>query len=351
MPSKHYYLISNRAYDPSTGEFSSTVATDGALTFLLAPAANPTRFTVVPDADWLAAVQNDLAGCSVVQPPVGPPVFVPARAALFVHGYGVPFTSVVQVFPTYFSNLSGAQGGGFEGVLIGFDWPSDDLGGTLHQARGFQEAKAKARETGERSFPRLLQVLRAIRTSALPVPPALTAICHSMGNYVMFAGAPAFAPATGERPLFDQILCVAAMLESNGFDDPNSRTYGSDIVAAAARTTIYFSSHDDVLPLAELPGYDHYKELGIHGPRYGSTLLPRVVGVDCSAVVDRANAERYEPGSGRILAHTSYFYIPEVLQDIVGTLVGVPADRSGDRTAVPASGEAGYAMKAAGPAT
>jgi esterase/lipase superfamily enzyme len=359
MPTaQNYYLISNRAYDPETGQFSTDVATNGTLTFLSAPAASPTTFTVVAYSDWLAAVHADVRRCApeLLLPPFGPPVFLPTWVTLFIHGYGVPFDAAVQVFPTYFANLTSATGGGYTGVLIGFDWPSDDLEDKWHQAAAFQAAKTKARTTAQLSFPtqaptdglpRLLQVLQQIQASA-PVPVQLSAICHSMGNYVMFEGATAFAPVA---PLFEQIVCAAAMLEYNGFNCSSSTTYCADIVAAAKRVTIYRSTHDDVLPAAELPGYDGYHELGIYGPQYDGTLLAGTIGVDCSLVVDKANATTYESGQSKILIHTSYFFIPQVLRDIVQTVTAVPATDLGDRTPVAGSDGAGYTMNALTSAT
>jgi esterase/lipase superfamily enzyme len=320
-----YYMISNRTYDSSTGQFGTNVAQGGALTFLSAPVSNPTQWTVAASQEaWVAQVQADLTACG------GP-------ATVFVHGYAVTYVDAsTTAFPTYFNNLVGA---GYPGVLIGFDWPSDDLG--VWQPTAFQNAKAKGATTGQLSFPLLASVLLQIKgTSAV----SLSMICHSMGNYVMYCGATAFAPQNG-KPFLDQVLCIAAMLEYNGFNSPSSATYCADIQQAAAQVTIYFSSHDDVLPTAEKPGYDGYPELGITGPTYDSTLLSGVVGLDCSAVVNLVNAEKYEPNGNPLnIIHLSYFFIPQVLSDIQQTLADVPAGKISDRTLT--SPPAGYTMNA-----
>ena len=47
-----------------------------------------------------------------------------------MHGHGVSFEDAATVFPTYFGNLAdNPPGAGYDGVLIGFDWPSDYLEG------------------------------------------------------------------------------------------------------------------------------------------------------------------------------------------------------------------------------
>jgi esterase/lipase superfamily enzyme len=306
-----FYMISNRTYDSSTGQFGTTVAQGGALTFLSAPATNPTTWTVASSQEtWVQQVQADIQRCG------GP-------ATVFVHGYGVTYSDATSVFPTYFSNIVGA---GYPGVLIGFDWPSDDIG--IWQPTAFQNAKAKGAQTGQLSFPLLATVLQQIKgTSAL----ALSVICHSMGNYVMYSGASAFSQSG--KPLLDQVLCIAAMLEYNGYNSAQSATYCLDITQAASQVTLYFSANDDVLPQAEKSGYDGYPELGITGPTYDSTLLSGVVGLDCSPVVNAANAKQWNPnGNPLSRIHTSYFFIPEVLSDIQQVLADVPAGSISDRT-------------------
>ncbi|MFT3768426.1 MAG: alpha/beta hydrolase [Minicystis sp.] len=356
----NYYMISNRKYDEPTGKFLPEVSTNGTLTFFSTPASSPGTFMAMTYANWLAAVKADIQRCASVPGPAPgraaeglplPPI-VPlcSWVTIFEHGYGVTFEDANTVFPTYFANLAA---NGYGGVLIGFDWPSDD--DMVNQPDAFHQAKANAVTTAEESFPteappddqpRLLQVLKDIQSAQSPaLTVCLGAICHSMGNYLMFEGATAFATQSS-TPLFQQIVCAAAMLDANGFNDASSPTYCADITAAAMRVTIYYSSNDDVLPTAEGPKYDGYPELGINGPTYGSTLLKGVFGVDCSAVVNAVNAKKYEPDQNHPLAHTAYFFIPQVLQDIAATLQGVVAHDLSDRTPIDGSDGAGFTMNA-----
>ena len=348
---QNYYMISNRSYDSTTGAFGSIVAMNGTLTFLSAPVSDPSNFSVTPYETWLEAVQNDLETVREGRKPAGGPFtpVPPSLATLFVHGYGVSFDHAESAFSTYFQNLANPATGNYPGVLIGFDWPSDDIG--VWQPGAFQSAKGKAQTTAAESFPtqsvadslpRLLQVLNEIQS----IPVDLTAMCHSMGNYLMFLGAGVFSPARGVNPFFSQILCVAAMLENSAFNSSTSQTYCKDIVDAAGRVTVYYSGNDDVLPQAEKSGYDGYPELGIWGPTYGDgTLLSGVAGVDCSAVVNKTNAKIYEAGQAQVLTHTSYFFIPEVLKDIGQTLQGWNSANMPDRTRVLGT-SSGYTMTA-----
>lgn len=321
----NFYLITNRAPDAkSKGGYGIDIAPQGALTFFSGPATSRTTFTAASQDDWLAALQSDL-----VQSSGGGPAY----ATIFVHGYGVSFSKALTVFPTYFSNLANTPtaGAGYPGVFIGFDWPSNDS--DAWQSTAFQEAKGKARDTATESFPLLLPILQAIQATSGVAGVTLSAICHSMGNYLMYAGAGAFQPA-GAPPLFNEIICAAAMLDVDGFNNPDSATPCADIVAATSGSvTIYFSGNDDVLPKAEKATFDGYNELGIFGPTYDSTLLPQTIGLDCSAVVNDANAQQYEVGQFPILTHTAYFFIPEVLEDIAYTLKGGQGG-DGDRTPI-----------------
>jgi hypothetical protein len=133
-------------------------------------------------------------------------------------------------------------------------------------------------------------------------------------------------------------------LESTAFNSPSSATYCQDIADAAGRVTLYYSVHDDVLPDAELPDFDGYPELGIYGPGYDACLLAKVVGVGCSAVVNEANARKYESGQPRILIHTSYFFILETLNDIGLTLLGATIDEMTDRLPI-AGSTTGFMMR------
>lgn len=321
--SVYHYLITNRAYNPSTGTYGDTIAAGGALSFLMAPVADPSAFKTVNFETWGLTLAKDLKSSRLLPRP--------ALATFFFHGFDVSFDGARTDFAAYFTNLAADQLGGYPGVLIGFDWPSNV---------GFQMAKKNAQATAAQSFPHLASVVNQIRL--LP-PVYLGAICHSMGNYLMYEGASQLQFKV-QKP-FDEILCIAAMLEVTAFNSPSSMTYGQDIVDAANRVTLYYSTHDDVLPGAELPELDGYPELGVYGPGYDACLLAQVVGVGCSAVVNEDNAKKYETGRPNPLVHIAYFFIPETLKDISQTLLGASLPEMTDRRPI-AGTTTGFMMRA-----
>jgi hypothetical protein len=127
------------------------------------------------------------------------------------------------------------------------------------------------------------------------------------------------------------VLLVAADI-NNGALLPTSNTppdtgQGEAIATLSQQVTVYYSPSDDVLPwskdfLALYHNPSYRDRLGLDGPSSFATLLPRTYGVDCSAVINDAAIQvipQVPPGTS---AHSSYFYIPQVLQDWAQTLAG-----------------------------
>jgi hypothetical protein len=78
--SVYHYLITNRAYNPSTGTYGDTIAAGGALSFLMAPVTNPSAFATVHIDTWGAALEKDLLRSRPMPPQ-------PAVATFFFHGF------------------------------------------------------------------------------------------------------------------------------------------------------------------------------------------------------------------------------------------------------------------------
>ena len=126
-----------------------------------------------------------------------------------------PFDDARTDFATYFTNLASAQLGGYPGVLIGFDWPSNV---------GFPMAKKNAQATAERSFPHLATVVQTSGWSR-PSTSAPSAIRSATTSCTRGRA----SSRTKAEP-FDEILCIAAMLEVTAFNSPTSMTFCQDIV-------------------------------------------------------------------------------------------------------------------------
>lgn len=297
----NYYMISNRKESDTAPPPASS------LTYYICSRKKST-WNLCDYDTWLSALKKDLATLDM------------PMSTVFFHGYGVNLSQAESKFPTYFENLY--QNGEYPGVLIGFDWPSD--GNKELLPKDFKNAKTNATETLTVSFPELNNTLNDVRSIS---DNHLSAICHSMGNYLMHQIAPAFSvnDETDANKLFDRILCVASMLERSSFNDAQSPTVSQNIIDASNYgVTIYWTTNDDVLPGAEIKGFDGYPELGIHGPGTINTknsatynnLFQKVISVDCSLAVNKANKGQADK------VHTSYFYIQQVLLDIATTLVG-----------------------------
>jgi hypothetical protein len=139
-------------------------------------------------------------------------------------------------------------------------------------------------------------------------------------------------PPAAQRASKPAGYCLVAADINNGALLPSSNTpsdagQGAAIATLSQQVTIYYSAGDDVLPWSKnfltayhVPSYGD--RLGLDGPSSYANLLPRTCGVDCSAVINDAAiqlAPQVPPGTS---AHSSYFYIPQVLEDWAQTLAG-----------------------------
>ena len=87
------------------------------------------------------------------------------------------------------------------------------------------------------------------------------------------------------------------------------------------------SSDDDVLPWSKdflkiFHNPSYHDRLGLEGPSSYADLLPRACGVDCSAVISKTVIGQIPQVPPVTTAHSSYFHIPQVLQDWAQTLQG-----------------------------
>lgn len=307
----YYYLITNRTYNKILHIFEDQVG--DTLTYLCASVPAPGQapsYQIVDYSAWKQNLQADIknmAGGGAGQ------------ALVFIHGFEVTFPTAEGLFQKFLQHLWAP--GGYNGPVILFDWPSDGL---------FAPAKERATETGTKSFPLLKGVLDDITSTGAE----LSIICHSMGNFAMQQGASNLAGVKAS-----QILLVAAELENNAFN-PNtgSKTDGGDIMKIGARVTAYFSTHDNVLPLAAK--FDGYPELGLSGPVFTDPFYPSFYAVDCSQVVNEQSSVKY--GSPQI--HDAYFYIPQVLTDFVAMMNGISESGAPNRAPIDGTNGVGFTM-------
>ncbi len=131
------------------------------------------------------------------------------------------------------------------------------------------------------------------------------------------------AQPNAQLPVLNQVLLAAANI-NNGALLPasNSPLYtgqGVPIAALSNQVTVYYSSHDDVLPWSKdflkiFHNPSYHDRLGLEGPSSYANLLPRTCGVDCSAVISKTVIGQIPQVPPVTTAHSSYFHIPQVLR-------------------------------------
>lgn len=119
---------------------------------------------------------------------------------------------------------------------------------------------------------------------------------------------------------------------------------GAGITALSQRVSVFYSNNDSTLKAASsklLYGRCHNKDgrprLGFRGPTFDETLDSKVVGIDCSSVVDGESTKKntplntlytqgwipeYETGYqvAKVSSHASYRYVPQILWVIAQAL-------------------------------
>lgn len=288
----------------SKGEFGNEPARRAM--FLEVPSKKSVK-TPLPDhkiskRDWIAKVLEDAAGR--VNPDTGEPV---GDIVIYVHGYNNSTAAMLQRL----RNIKRAfAANGFEGSVIGFDWPSADS--ALNYLEDRWDAKQTANQLvreGIESFVRLQRPDCEIN---------LHLMAHSMGAYVVRE---ALDHADDRRSIasvswsVSQILLFGADVSASSLGDDNSKS--SSLYRHCNRMTNYFNHFDNALSLSNI------KRIGV-SPRAGRVGLPgdvprKAVNIDCSDRFE-AIADRFkdDPFAG----HRWYFQDDEFLADAYHTIMG-----------------------------
>lgn len=194
----------------------------------------------------------------------------------FVHGYNNDIATVLWRTRTLQRTL-GAQG--WRGLVVGFDWPSDNS--TLN----YLEDRYDASQVAQRLIDDALQLLVDAQFPAAPDAPPCTInvhlLGHSTGAYVIME---AFANAAKKGELFKKSWRIGQVAFIGGDVSSASLSATSDWAAPMIdrifRLTNYSNGFDKVL------GVSNMKRLGT-SPRVGRVGTPadaprKVVNVDCS---------------------------------------------------------------------
>ncbi len=227
---------------------------------------------------------------------------------VFVHGYNNSQSIVMERHRRLRDDLAA---GGFQGVVISFDWPSDDKG------LFYLEDLADANESAIQLVADGIALLAEYQVPECKVNIHLLA--HSMGAYVTreaFTAADDADDLTGKTWYTSQVLLIAADISSGSLSEGEHRTSG--LYRNCTRLTCYSNRHDDVLALSSA------KRAGLR-PRAGRVGLPdnapqKAVNVDCGDYWTTIPASQKAIGNRE---HSWHIGDPVFTKDMVDTLNGV----------------------------
>ncbi|MFG6461943.1 alpha/beta hydrolase [Roseateles sp. DXS20W] len=331
-----WYVATAQANDPNYEDYQSLTAD--------AQASAPPKF--------VQAVVTELQNQGSATPSL----------TLFIHGLNTTWSYAVRDTATLGANL--ASMAGYDGLVIGFSWPSMGELDLIEYADSFPQPAQSGTARGNvmcslASFGSLIAFTQQL---AAQVPGLqLNVVCHSEGNYLLMNGLAANSGAG-----ITETIMLAADINNGALQTPASGLTGSAaaIAAQSSRVTVYYSSNDNTLALSEgafstelsFPlsmdtGAYHnpafFGRLGLAGPSYDQgPQASNMASVDCSAVVNQVYVGQLSPSvypAGTVL-HSAYLYIPQVIQDIAATLTGTAPGAVANRTPLLNNGQ--YFMSA-----
>lgn len=305
------YVLSVRAV--RNGAF---VADVGPSKFLVVPPGQaPAPAQAITPAAWYQAVRAAAAWQNAQGEARGDLLFL-------VHGYNLSAVEVIQRHRRLQEDLRALD---FRGVVVSFDWPSDD------KALAYLPDRYRAKATALRLVTDGIAYLSAQQTPACSLN--IHVFGHSTGAYVIRE---AFDDAD-DRALPNLSWTVSQVLLAAGDVSAASMAAGNSASASlyrhCLRLTNYASRYDQVLDVSNV------KRLGV-APRVGRIGLPgtapaQAVNVDGTAYYaklaeDPAVAAEDQPhGFVGTKSHSWYFGNRAFTRDLFGVVIGE------DRTVIP----------------
>ena len=226
---------------------------------------------------------------------------------VFVHGYNNHPEVVVKRHRQLKSRLRRA---GFEGILVSFDWPSNNI------ALNYLEDRSDARLTSIKLVDDCIRLftLTQLRGCAFNVH----LLAHSTGAYVIREG---FDDADDRRNIAatnwtaSQIVFIGADVSAKSMGAGDSKS--SSLYRHCIRLTNYQNPYDPVLKLSNI------KRVGV-APRAGRIGLPgtapqKAVNVNCGA-----HFTELDPGedTAGVWGHSWFFEDDGFARDLVYTIKG-----------------------------
>jgi esterase/lipase superfamily enzyme len=305
------YLMSVRAV--RSGQF---VADVGPTKFLIVPSdQSPSPTNAISSAAWYKAVRADSVWTNSNGEARGDILFV-------IHGYNMSEDEVIQRHRRIRDDLIDL---GFKGVVVSFDWPSDD------KALAYLPDRHRAKDTAFKLVSDGISYLSGQQTPSCTIN--VHVFGHSTGAYVIreaFDDADDTGlPNSGWG--VSQIILAAGDVSSSSMSVYNS---GAESTYRHCIRLTYFSKHDEALDLSNA------KRIG-NAPRIGRIGLPddapqSAVNIDCTAYYEELTqnntpaAETDQPhGFVGMKSHSWYFGNRMFTKDIFAVLIGT------DRTVIP----------------
>jgi esterase/lipase superfamily enzyme len=243
-----------------------------------------------------------------------------ANLAVYIHGLGNTYDDAISATADFGTAL--ATFGNYNGLLIGFSWPSygETVAGlSSYYATGqppqFTSGTIRDNINGSvESFGALIHMLLSLGTVKRPLN--LSLLTHSEGNFMLMWGMLALQQS-GFSGSIDNAVMMAADI-SAGMLQP--KQYGQAITRFCKQVSVYYSGCDDVL------GYSNYNFFPFHDQLYPTRLgligpyaypqaapVPKnVSGIDCSQVTVNL---------GLITnVHSCYMSVSQIVADIGSTL-------------------------------
>jgi pimeloyl-ACP methyl ester carboxylesterase len=292
------------------------VAESGPSRFLVVPpGADPAPVQAVPAPAWYKRVRADAAWANAAGEPRGDVLFV-------VHGYNTSETEVMQRHRRLRDDLVGL---GFRGVVVSFDWPSDD------KTLAYLPDRHRAKQTALQLVSDGIEYLSGEQTPDCTINVHL--LGHSTGAYVIREA----LDDADDTSLPNSAWGVSQLVFAAGDVSSASMSAGApgsdSLYRHSVRVTNYSSRHDEALDLSNV------KRLGV-APRVGRVGLPgdapgTAVNVDCSDYYEQLVA----PGSpiagdspsgfSGLKSHAWYFGNRVFTKDLFATVIGT------DRSVIP----------------
>jgi esterase/lipase superfamily enzyme len=215
-----------------------------------------------------------------------------ANLSVYIHGLGNTYDDAINATANF--GLGLASLGSYNGLVIGFSWPSYSevtagLSSYYATSRPPQGIYGTIRDNingSVLSFYNMIQTLLKLGTKSQPLN--LNLLTHSEGNYMLMLGMLELQQQGFSGSINNAVMMAAdisaAMLQQ--------QQYGAAITKFCNQVTVYYSGCDDVLGYSDYYFFNFHDQqyptrLGLVGPYTYPPATPipkKVVAVDCSQV-------------------------------------------------------------------